>query len=522
MQFANNVNIFQRNLISAYGQSSPRYRQENIGGGINLIYVNEECFILENVTPQNMKTVYDKFRKELVSGSRVMIPNYIYNNKVCLLTVPKTTWENADWWAGMSQYWESGRAGKEVADMADSINIINTGYNALWSPVDKAFIERVKKIKNRALKDSLCMFYGSFKTKVLVEILAGCPYVNAVAGGLYLASFGCRMIFDFRGIVDSIKNSSEEELFILAGSLLAIGSSGKSIKKSFSGKKTTLGKGGALETKNVTNMKNQVAKDTAGQVLPQGTKPPIKTSKFEQLKKMKRLQEIKNILGKETCEKIYKNSANMPGAKSPEIRQLFYETMLEREAWRVERRRKLDSMERMSESERDSLKERYRDEKTTTADKLKIGKLLLDSTKQTAKAQKKFLKKLFYNKKSTINDKFEIARLALEYGHYDLTVSCYKELFKYIKNADKNKTVSHPGMPAEHSKGFKVACWADIYYSMHRVWKQSYDSMTTDFNFNMVKDTINLMESGFKEKIRKLLKDPEMQYEMKDNEIMIE
>lgn len=39
MQFANNVNIFQKNLISAYGQNSPRYRQENIGGGINLIYV---------------------------------------------------------------------------------------------------------------------------------------------------------------------------------------------------------------------------------------------------------------------------------------------------------------------------------------------------------------------------------------------------------------------------------------------------------------------------------------------------
>lgn len=466
MQFANNVNIFQRNLISAYGQSSPRYRQENIGGGINLIYVNEECFILENVTPQNMKTVYDKFRKELVSGSRVMIPNYIYNNKVCLLTVPKTTWENADWWAGMSQYWGSGRAGKEVADMADSINIINTGYNALWSPVDKAFIERVKKIKNRALKDSLCMFYGSFKTKVLVEILAACPYVAAVAGGLYLASFGCRMIFDFRGIVDSIKNSSEEELFILIGSLFAIGSSGKSIKKSFSGKTTIIGKDGALKTKNVTDMKNQVAKDTAGQVLPQGTKPPIKTSRSRTLTP----EQIKIINLRENIIKRF-NSAKTIKEKLEIIRSAFMERQFKLSAKLCSRI--LDSM--LKEMEKTgkcpidieiieshvlgiraasrkfhadaSLKtyakdlgkkimELYKKQKSADAEpykaqlKLEAGKLKL-AGKNTPEALEKMFreaKEIGKEKSKIRNDKLKIADMAYSaFGKYKLAADFYKE-----------------------------------------------------------------------------------------------
>lgn len=252
MSFYNNINQVQKSPQYPCGRTSPQYRQENIGGGINLIYLNEDCFILENVTPKNIRIMYNKFSSELISGKRMIMPNYFFNNKRCFLSIPAKTWKTMDWCAGMAKWWDSGEQGKEIADTSDKINIINTGYEALWSPIDKAFIERAKKIKTGTLKDSIFLFYGFIKTKILTEILALNPVVAAAAGGLYIASISCRIIFNFESIIDFIKNAPEEELFMQMGSFAGAASTGKSIRKSLAGKKISFTKKGLI-IENITD-----------------------------------------------------------------------------------------------------------------------------------------------------------------------------------------------------------------------------------------------------------------------------
>lgn len=249
---------------------------------IVLTYLNNGVILLKNVNTENIKLIFDRhssnqaainIREGLRCGTSVL-SIYKYEGNIYLAVMPAKMWKVRDWWKNYKAYCFSmfnGQYGKDIADRAEKINFVNTAYNWALGPVDKAFKNRADKISNVYLRRSLYALYGFFRAKVLIELLSINKWVGAGAASLYIVMIGARVIFDFRGIVDFFKNASWEEIWMLIGSLGAIGASGKNISKAFSGKKVSIGKGGQIKTEPIKgSVEQQAAADTGGAARPAG------------------------------------------------------------------------------------------------------------------------------------------------------------------------------------------------------------------------------------------------------------
>lgn len=482
MNFFNHINDIKNSQIGEiynpklYNPPDPydEFKKEKMGA-YTLSYLYNGDIVIENGSIKDqklMKLLGIKFNEDFSSMSRLILPRCIFKGKPCIVIAMRGNESIRDFTKGMDDYYRGDQWRKDIAAWGAKVNFPVVIFDKFMKESDEIFKERMNKADNGTTESKIliaqCFFlYHLVKTGAFLEIISlfG-PEALLIEGELCLISFGLQVVFDFDGFKKSLKNRSLNDIAAFLGELTA-----------WSGKLKNM-KPAELANKRIKICANGKIKV---EPIPVSIKKIMARMKSD--KELKRLQEIKNALDKETRRRIYRSTANMPDAGSPKVRRLFYKTMLERKAWQAEIRGKLSSM--------------------------------------NAKSQKNFLKKLYHDKKTTIPDKFEIAGFALDYGHYDLAVSLYSRLYEYMKIVNRDKIDFYPG-ETNLSEGFKIACWADIYYSMYFIWQKSNTSMTKDFNFNMVKDAINAMKPDFKKGIKRLLKDPQMQYRMKDNEILIE
>ncbi|MFH1452632.1 MAG: hypothetical protein ABIH00_01470 [Armatimonadota bacterium] len=235
--------------------------------------LNNGVVLLVDARPENVARIINQtsLRKAIVNNKAVL-DYYAFNGKKYLAVIPKKIWEKADYRKNMDIYYASGQYHKDIVSVAHKVNVIDTAYNALCSPIDKAFNERASKIQNKYMRRSVSLMYGLFRTSVLIQILSKCPHVASIAGGLYMASFSAQIIFDFRGLVDFFKNSSDVELYTALGSLLAIGVNFKTIRGAMQskngGKKIVLSQDGTVKEYKLGSKtaEHVAAKDTGGRI----------------------------------------------------------------------------------------------------------------------------------------------------------------------------------------------------------------------------------------------------------------
>ncbi|MFH1452588.1 MAG: hypothetical protein ABIH00_01245 [Armatimonadota bacterium] len=431
------------------------YNVEKLGT-LKLRYLHNGIILLEGVTPSNIKLVYKRFGKGFKSGKTVLEPGYNHNGRPYMAVMSKRIWETKDFLKGMGDYYGSGQYWKDIVKTSHDINIADRGYNAVMDPVDKAFSVGVGKIKNEHIRCFLYTLYGYARTQVLISLLSICPHVAAVAGGFYLASFTCQIIFDFRGLVDFFKHASSEELCNFLGSLTAIGANVSGIKRTLKGKKVTISGNGKLKAENIKgDVKDTVAKDKGSNYV---KKRKQRLRKFKE-KRFVRMKTRKTPLKERG--KIYGEIKKAIGNADKKTLMMHYREYLKTGNLRNYLDVKLKSMQPAS--------------------------------------QREFLDK-FYSETNIINKKFETAYYARKYGHNDLAVKYYRDLVHHVAD---------PALP----KDFVRACWADIYYSMYHIRKSSVNFIN---DFALVKNAIGRMDAQSRMEIKRLLKD---YYKMRDSQI---
>lgn len=186
--------------------------------------------------------------KEDFQNNRIVLDFYNYDGKQYLAVIPKHIWEKLDYKKNMDAYYASRQYWKDISSTASKINVVNTAFNCVFDKIDHYAKKALDKVPNACIRRTLYFFYGVFKGKVLTTILTRNPYVLAVSGGLFIADFGLRIIFDFGSIIDLFKNGTWEQISEMLGTFAGAGLSSKGIKNTFRGKKVSIKRTGEIET----------------------------------------------------------------------------------------------------------------------------------------------------------------------------------------------------------------------------------------------------------------------------------